>query len=109
MLSVSIEVQNLKNFHRKVSNRFAFTEELVRLGLFSLETRQLREERIEVYKIISGINKTSSKRTKGHQINIANSKVNKRSDLFIQCVFKLRRSFSSFTKYIRHKPGFKGS
>uniref|UniRef100_K7EXW6 Reverse transcriptase domain-containing protein n=1 Tax=Pelodiscus sinensis TaxID=13735 RepID=K7EXW6_PELSI len=82
--------------------RVPYEERLKRLGLFSLEKRRLRGDMIEVYKIMSGVERADkeklfisshNRRTRGHQMKLMGSrfKTNKRK-FFTQRVVNLWNS-----------------
>uniref|UniRef100_K7EYK2 Reverse transcriptase domain-containing protein n=2 Tax=Pelodiscus sinensis TaxID=13735 RepID=K7EYK2_PELSI len=83
--------------------RVPYEERLKRLGLFSLEKRRLRGDMIEVYKIMSGVERADkeklfisshNRRTRGHQMKLMGSrfKTNKRKFFFTQRVVNLWNS-----------------
>uniref|UniRef100_K7F1Z4 Reverse transcriptase domain-containing protein n=1 Tax=Pelodiscus sinensis TaxID=13735 RepID=K7F1Z4_PELSI len=83
--------------------RVPYEERLKRLGLFSLEKRRLRGDMLEVYKIMSGVERADkeklfisshNRRTRGHQMKLMGSrfKTNKRKFFFTQRVVNLWNS-----------------
>uniref|UniRef100_A0A674JCF3 Carbohydrate sulfotransferase n=1 Tax=Terrapene triunguis TaxID=2587831 RepID=A0A674JCF3_9SAUR len=94
-----------------------YEERLIRLGLFSLEKRLLRGDMIEVYKIMTGIEKvdkevfftTHNTRTRGHQVKLIRSrfKTNKMKYFFTQCTVNLWNSLPEDVVKAKTITGFK--
>ncbi|CAM5105037.1 unnamed protein product [Natator depressus] len=92
-------------------------ERLKRLGLFSLEKRRLRGDMVEVYKIMSGVEKVNKEklftcshniRTRGHQMKLMGSRFNtNKSKFFTQRTVNLWNSLPEEVVKVRTIPGFK--
>ncbi|CAM4577882.1 unnamed protein product [Lepidochelys olivacea] len=98
--------------------RLLYEERLIRLGLFSLEKRQLRGDMIEVYKSMTGVEKVDKEvlfitshntRTRGHQMKSICSKfkTNKRKYFFTQHTVNLWNSLPEDVVKAKTITGFK--